>query len=111
MTGIIQADGLDAAIDAMHDTAKPFSTSRLGIHIFEQGIIVADNREPERIATSYADIEDLTGEAMRPRIVAAADTSSDAIFEWYHYDTEAEYTYQCHSEWSVRGGVLVMVCR
>jgi len=111
MTQIIQSDGLDAGIAAMHDASMPFSASQMGIHVFEQSIIVADNREPELIASSYAEVEDLTGEAMWPRIVAAADASSDAILEWYHYDTEAEYTYQCYSEWSVPGDVLVMVCR
>lgn len=111
MTQIIQSDGLEAGIDAMHDPAMPFSASQMGIHVFEQSIIVADNREPELIASSYAEVEDLTGETMWPRIVAAADASSDAVLEWYHYDTEAEYTYLCHSEWSVPGDVIVMVCR
>jgi len=111
MTQIIQSGGLDAGIAAMHDASMPFSTSQMGIHVFEQSIIVADNREPELIASSYAEVEDLTGEAMWPRIVAAADASSDAVLEWYHYDTETEYTYQCYSEWSVPGEVLVMVCR
>lgn len=111
MTQIIQNNGLDAGIEAMHDSSQPFSASQMGIHVFEQSIIVADNREPELIASSYAEVEDLTGETMWPRIVAAADTSSDAILEWYHYDTEAEYTYQCYSEWSVPGDVIVMVCR
>lgn len=90
----------------MHDANKPFSASQMGIHVFEQSIIVADNREPELIATSYAEVEDLTGEPMWPRIVAAADASSDAILEWYHYDTQAEYTYQCYSEWSMPGEVV-----
>ena len=73
MTQIIQSGGLDAGIAAMHDASMPFSTSQMGIHVFEQSIIVADNREPELIASSYAEVEDLTGEAMWPRIVAAAD--------------------------------------
>lgn len=111
MTSIIQSDGLDAAIAAMHDASLPFSTSAMGIHVFEQSIIVADNREPELIAASYVEVQDLTGEAMWPRIVAAADTKSDAILEWYHYDTEAEYAYQCYSEWATAGEVIVMVCR
>lgn len=111
MTEIIKTDGLDAGIAAMHDPAHPFSDSQMGIHVFEQSIIVADNREPELIASSYAEIADLTGEPMWPRIVAAADASSDAQLEWYHYDTEAEYTYQCHSEWATPGEVIVMVCR
>lgn len=52
LSGIIQTYGVDAGNNAMHDAAMPFSTSQLGIHVFEQGIIVADNREPELIATS-----------------------------------------------------------
>lgn len=111
MTSIIQGDGLDAAIAAMHDPALPFSASRLGIHVFEKSVIVADNREPELIASSYAEVEDLTGEPMWPRISAAADARSDAVLEWYHYDTEAEYTYLCHSEWAKPDEILVMVCR
>ncbi len=111
MTEIVQAGGVGAAIDAMHATDKPFAESVLGIHVFEDGIIVADNREPELIASSYEEVADLTGEPMWPRIVAAADQSGDAVLEWYHYDTEAEYTYLCHSEWADGDTVLVMVCR
>lgn len=111
LSEIVQSGGVDAGINAMHDGTMPFSTSDLGIHLFENGIIVGDNREPELIAASYAEVEDLTGEPMWPRIVAAADAQSDAILEWYHYDSEAEYTYACHSEWAETGTTLVMVCR
>lgn len=111
LTAIVQNGGVDAGIDAMHDAAKPFSSSVLGIHLFEDGIIVGDNREPELLAASYEEVEDLTGEAMWPRIVAAADAKDDAILEWYHYDTEVEYSYACYSEWAIEGSALVMVCR
>jgi hypothetical protein len=111
MVAIIQTDGLDAGIAAMHDPAQPFGASQLGIHVFEQSFIVADNREPELIASNYAEIEDLTGAPLWPRITGAADAKSDAVLEWYHYDTEAQYTYLCYSEWAVAGDVLVMVCR
>ncbi len=111
MSEIVRGEGLESAIAAMHDPALPFATTQMGVHVFESSIIVADNREPELIATSYADVQDLTGEAMWPRITAAADNQSDAILEWYHYDTEAEYTYHCYSEWASGNDVLVMVCR
>ncbi|MEM9972032.1 MAG: hypothetical protein AAF762_13175 [Pseudomonadota bacterium] len=111
MSQIIARGGLDAGIAAMHDPALPFTTSAMGIHVFERSVIVADNREPELIATSYAEVPDLTGEAMWPRIVAAADRNGDALLEWYHYDTEAEYSYQCYSTWAMPRDVLVMVCR
>lgn len=111
LTQIIQSGGVDAGIAAMHDPARPFVATNMGVHILEHGILVADNREPELVATAYSDIPDLTGEPMWPRIVAAADTNSEAIVEWFHYETEAEYTYHCYSEWSVPGDVLVMVCR
>lgn len=111
MSSIVREGGVDAAINAMHDPGLPFVETQMGVHVFEQSIIVADNREPELIASSYAEVEDLTGEAMWPRIVAAADQTGDAVLEWYHYDTEAEYTYNCHSEWAVQGDVLIMVCR
>lgn len=111
MVSIIQTEGVDGGIAAMHDPAHPFTTSQMGIHVFEDSIIVADNREPELIASSYAEVADLTGDVMWPRIAAAADESGDAILEWYHYDTEAEYTFHCHSEWATPGSVLVMVCR
>lgn len=111
MSEVITTNGLDAAIAAMHDSSYPFSTSDLGIHVFEQGVIVADNREPELTATSYVDLADLTGDSMWPRITSAADAQSDAILEWYHYDTEAEYSYKCYSEWAQASEVLVMVCR
>jgi len=111
MSSIVQADGLDAAIEAMHDPNMPFSASRMGIHVFQQSIIVADNREPELIAQSYAELQDLTGDYMWPRIAAAADEASVAVLEWYHYDTEEEYSYTCHSDWATPDEVLIMVCR
>lgn len=111
MNKIVQSGGVDAAIDAMHSPDQLFVTTQMGVHVFEQSIIVAENREPELIASSYAEVEDLTGEPMWPRILAAADAKSDAILEWYHYDTETEYTYNCYSEWATPGDVLVMVCR
>jgi len=111
LSAIVQSGGIDAGIAAMHDAGQPFSSSVLGIHLFEDGIIVGDNREPELLASSYETVEDLTGEPMWPRIVAAADVKGDAMLEWYHYDTEAEYTYACYSEWAIEGSALVMVCR
>jgi len=33
------------------------------------------------------------------------------MLEWYHYDTEAEYSDACYSEWAVEGTALVKVCR
>lgn len=95
MTTIIQSSGLDAAIDAMHDSSLPFAASQMGIHVFEQSIIVADNRELELIASSYADVQDLTGDTKWPRITAAADVNGEAVLDWYHYDIEAEYTFNC----------------
>lgn len=111
MVAIIADGGVDAGIVAMHDPDLPFATSVMGVHIFEQAIIVADNREPELIATSYAEVQDLTGEPMWPRIVAAADAEGDATLLWYHYDTEEVYEYSCPSKWAVAGDVIVMVCR
>ncbi|WP_373636729.1 hypothetical protein [Yoonia sp. BS5-3] len=111
LSAIVQTGGVDAGIDAMHDPSQPFSTSTLGIHLFEDGIIVGDNREPELLAAAYTEVEDLTGEPMWPRIVAAADMRDDAMLEWYHYDTEVEYTYACYSEWAIEGTALIMVCR
>lgn len=110
MVSIIQSGGVDVSISAMHDPAHPFSASQMGIHVFEDSVIVADNREPELIATSYVEVADLTQETMWPRIVAAAEARTDAVLEWYHYDTEAEYTYDCYSE-KAEDNVIVMVCR
>ncbi|MEM9969982.1 MAG: hypothetical protein AAF762_02630 [Pseudomonadota bacterium] len=64
MTAIIQDGGVDAAIAARHDPALPFAEAQMGVHVFEQSIIVADNRKPEFIDSSYAEVEDLVGEAM-----------------------------------------------
>ncbi|MEL6683548.1 MAG: hypothetical protein AAFQ09_13065 [Pseudomonadota bacterium] len=111
LSDIVKTNGMDAGIAAMHDPSMPFSSSVLGIHLFEEGIIVGDNREPELLAASYVEVEDLTGEPMWPRIVEAADARGDATLEWYHYDTEAEYSYACYSEWAIEGSALVMVCR
>lgn len=111
MSKIITDQGLEAGIEAMHDPAYPFATSEMGIHVFEGSVIVADNREPELIATSYAEVQDLTEEPMWPRIVQAAHKRSDAALKWYHYDTEEIYDYHCYSEWAVEPEILVMVCR
>lgn len=111
MVKIIADKGLETAIGAMHDPSHPFVNSEMGVHIFEGSIIVADNREPELIATSYAEVQDLTEEPMWPRIVAAADADTDAMLKWYHYDTEEVYGYHCLSQWAVKPEVLVMVCR
>jgi hypothetical protein len=83
----------------------------MGVHLFEHGIIVGDSREPALSAASYEDVADLTGGPMWPRIMAAADAKDDAILEWYHHDTEQEYTYACYSEWAIQGTALGMACR
>lgn len=111
LADIVAEGGVDAGISAMHDPSLPFSSSSLGIHLFEAGIIVGDNREPELIASSYEEVQDLTGEPMWPRIVDAADQNGEAVLEWYHYDTEAEYSYNCFSTWAEADTALVMVCR
>lgn len=111
LSAIVQSHGLDAGIAAMQDPDMRFSTSSLGIHLFNRGIIVADNREPELLAASYVDLADLTGEPMWPRITAAAAIDDDAMLEWYHYDTQEEYLFACHSTWAVAETVIVMVCR
>jgi len=111
MKAVISDGGVDAAIAAMHDPAHPFSGSQLGIHVFVDSIIVADNREPELIASSYAEVQDLLEKPMWPRIIEAANTDSDAMLKWYHYDTEEVYDYHCYSTWAEADSVLVMVCR
>ncbi|MEL6521217.1 MAG: hypothetical protein AAFQ66_09640 [Pseudomonadota bacterium] len=111
LSTIIREDSVEASMLAMHSPDHPFQSSPMGIHVFEQGIIVADNREPELISVSYEDLADLTGENMWPRIVEAANSKSEAELEWYHYDTGAEYSFACYSEWAVPDEVLIMVCR
>lgn len=111
MVEIINSQGVDAGIAAMHDGGEPFVGAQMGVHVFESGIIVADNREPELIATSYEEVADLTEEPMWPRIVAAADAEGEAQLKWYHYDTEAVYDYQCFSKWTDQPEILVMTCR
>ena len=106
---IIDAGGIGQAISAVHDPGQPFARSAMGIHVFADTIILADNREPELIAMSYAEVEDLTGQTMWPRIVAAAETGTPAVLDWYHYDTKARYAYRCHCAYARRA--IVMVCR
>ncbi len=111
LSEIIVVDGVDAGIDAMNDPDMPFASSAMGLQIFEGSMIVADNRAPDLEVTSFADVADLTWTPMWPRIVEAAHTGEDATLQWYHYDTETEYTFHCYSEWAQGNSVLVMACR
>lgn len=111
LVAIIDARGIGAAIDAMHDPDQPFAASRMGVNLFAGSLVIADNREPEMVAADFAEQADLTGAPAWPRIAAAADSGGDAVLEWYHYDTQAPYTYHCHSARAQRDDGLVMVCR
>lgn len=108
---IIEAHGVDAAVAAIHDPEQPFVGSRMGVNLFRGATVIADNREPEMVAADYSETWDLSGVPVWPRISAAADAEGDAVLEWYHYDTQEQYTYHCASRRANRDDALVMVCR
>jgi len=108
---IVEADGIEAAVEAMHDRDHPFVTSRMGVNLFQNSTVIADNREPEMVATDYSHIADLTGTIVWPIIDDAARIEDDAVLKWYHYETQEEYVYDCFSKRSMRDDATVMVCR
>lgn len=111
MIAIVDAEGVAAAMQAMHDPSQPFVGSRMGVNLFSESTVIADNREPETIAADYAETADLTGALVWPLISAAADVEGDANLKWYHYDTQESYDYKCFSKRSEIVDVTVMVCR
>ena len=108
---IIEQDGIAAAAEAIIDPDKPYRKSRLGINLFDGTVVIADNREPESVATDYADFADLTGEPIWGRVSTAADLEDDAELRWYHYDTQEPYTFLCFVRRASRDNGMVMVCR
>ena len=50
MIAIVEEQGLEAAVTAMHDPDQPFVSSRMGVNLFDGPIVIADNREPETLA-------------------------------------------------------------
>ena len=111
MIAVVEAEGLEAGVMAMHDASQPFVSSRMGVNLFQGSTVVADNREPETIAADYSEIEDLTGTLVWPIIAAAAAVEGDAALKWYHYDTQEEYDYKCFAKHYDRENATVMVCR
>lgn len=111
MIAIVDSEGLEAAVEAMHRSDMPFVGSRMGVNLFSGSTVIADNREPETIAADYSETVDLTGALVWPVIAAAAQVEGDAALKWYHYDTQEEYDYKCHSKRSAAVDATVMVCR
>ncbi len=111
MISIVDRDGIEAAVTAMHQPDQPFVSSRMGINLFSGSTVIADNREPETIAADYSETADLTGALVWPIVAAAAAVEGDAALKWYHYDTQEEYDYMCYSKASAVGDATVMVCR
>lgn len=103
--------GLEAVRAAMQDPRQPFVSSRMGINLFQTHFVVADNREPEMVASDYAQIADLTGIPVWPRISAAAERQEDVVLKWYHYDTQEHYDFHCYAMKADRDDLSVMVCR
>ena len=111
LVSIIDDEGVAAAASAVVDPDGPFRFSRMGINLFHGSTVIADNREPEMVASDYISVADLTGEPVWTRISSAADRQDDAVLDWYHYDTQEEYQYHCYSMRASRDDGLVMVCR
>ncbi len=108
---IVDSEGIEEAIQAMHEPEMPFVHSRMGINLFSGSTVIADNREPETIAADYSETSDLRGMPVWPIISAAAELEGDAELRWYHYDTQEEYDYKCYSKRSTVADATVMVCR
>lgn len=111
LVAIIDRDGVAAAARAVLDPDGPFRHSRMGVNLFHGSTVIADNREPETVATDYADTADLTGALVWPIISAAAEAEDDALLKWYHYDTQEVYDYHCFSMKAARDDGAVMICR
>ena len=108
---IIDSQGMTAAAEEIISADGPYRRSRMGINLFDGTVVVADNREPESVATDYGDFPDLTGEPVWGRITAAADAEDDAVLLWYHYDTQENYEFHCFVKRAQRDNGMVMVCR
>lgn len=111
LVSIVERDGIEPAVGVMHDPEFPFRESRLGVNLFRDATVIADNREPEMVAADYEHLRDLTGELIWPLISEAADGPQDVVLKWYHYDTQEAYDYHCFSLRAARDDGLVMVCR
>lgn len=111
MIAIVDTQGVETAIEAMHDRGYPFVGSRMGVNLFSGSTVIADNREPETIAADYSETADLTGTLVWPLIATAAKQGGDANLKWYHYDTQESYDYKCFSLSAATVDATVMVCR
>jgi len=112
LVAIIDEDGIDAAAVAIYDPAHPFVATPMGVNLFRGSVVIADNREPETVAADYAQVADLTGAPVWPRVSAAAAAGGgDAVLKWYHYDTQEVYDFHCYSLGAATDDGLVMVCR
>ncbi len=110
MVRIIDRNGIEAGLRALHNVDHPVNHRETQFNLFQGSILVGDNREPEMVAADYSETSDMTGRMVWPRIVAAADAKSDAELKWYHYDTQEAYDYHCYSLRASRDDGLVMVC-
>ena len=108
---IINTDGIESAVKAVHDVHHPFAATPMGVNLFQNSVVIADNREPEMVAADYAKTADLTGALVWPMIAKAADAEDDAVLKWYHYDTQEVYDFHCYSKRAARDDGLVMICR
>ncbi|MEO1468211.1 MAG: hypothetical protein AAFV86_04085 [Pseudomonadota bacterium] len=108
---IIDENGIEAGVKSLFDPDLPFGSSPMGINLFEGSVVVGDNREPEMVASEFAETPDLTGVAAWPRIDAAAGEGRDVVLKWYHYDTQEVYDFHCYSLRAASPEYTVMVCR
>jgi hypothetical protein len=112
LVAIIDADGIQAAVEAIYDPSQPFVATRMGVNLFQGSTVIGDNREPETVAADYSGSADLTGEPVWPRVSdAAARGGDDAVLKWYHYDTQEVYDFHCFAMRAERDDGHVMVCR
>jgi len=111
MIEIVNAGGVDAGVAAMHDEKLPFATTALGVNLFDGSVLVADNGEPERVASDYAYTTDRQGTAIFPGLTEALSRGQTIQLRWYHYDTQEVYLFDCHGRSSELHDAHVMVCR
>lgn len=112
LIGIINEGGVEAGRAAIHDPSGPFQATEMGVHIFEDGVIMADSNDPDLESVSYAGVADLNGVDFWDGMVAAANGDKNFQTKWYAYSNPAEeYDYNCHSEWQTEGVIMVWLCR
>ena len=77
MITIVDSEGIEMAIKAMHDPQRPFVGSRMGVNLFEGSTVIADNREPETIAAEMVSLRHAGGVRLQVPLEAGRHDERD----------------------------------